>query len=315
MSATLLNNVTAAIGSIARGFASSPVQIGSVVLQGVEVPSELVFAGQQQTVVHKLPGGDRVINTLGADPGPITFSGMLTGPATSSRYQALDAMRVAGSPVSLMAAGQSFQAIVTAFRYTFQQRGAVVPYELTVEIIPQLASAQSTAGTSILSSLIGSDAASAVTSVGNTIASATSYVATLATTAQSIVGNVLPVASLVGAGGALAGIQDDLTAASALSGAGTSLGSSPGSLAAFTTDLQGAGSGLMATIAGSGSSIIGIASAAANGIASDGSSLQEVTAQAGVLAGAVQAGGYLNRSLAGAASTAGQSQPVPTVFS
>ena len=303
MSATLLNNIEAAIGGIARGFASAPVQLGTVTLQGVEVPSELVVSGQQQTVIHKLPGGDRVINSFGADPAPITLAGMFTGPNTASRYQALDAMRIAGAPVQLLAAGLALQAVVTGFRYTIRERGAVVPYELTLEVVPQLASVLSTAGTSVLSGLIGSDAASALTSITSTIGDASAYVAGLTGQATTILGDAVPVASLVGAGGPLAAVSSSLTAASALTGTGASLAGSPAALGGFVTAMQGAGSGLMTTIAGADSSIAGIAGSASNGVCSDAASLQEVTAQAGILAGATQAGGYVNRALAGASST------------
>ncbi len=309
MSATLLNNIEAAIGGIARGFASAPVQIGLVTLTGVEVPSELVVAGQQQTVIHRLPGGDRVINSFGVDPAPITLAGMFTGPDTASRYQALEAMRLAGAPVQLLAAGLALQAVVVGFRYTIRERGAVVPYEITVEIVPQLASALSTAGTSVLSGLIGSDAASALTSVTSTIGDASSYVAGLTAQATAILGDAVPVASLVGAGGPLAAVSSGLTAASALSGAGTGLAGSPAALSGFVTAMQGAGSGLMTTIAGADASITGIGGSAANGVCSDAASLQEVTAQAGVLAGATEAGGFVNRALAGA-STTGVAAPV-----
>ena len=308
MSATL-SNIEAAVGGIARGFASAPVQIGLVTLTGVEVPSALVVAGQQQTVIHRLPGGDRVVNSFGVDPAPITLAGMFTGPDTASRCQALEAMRSAGAPVQLLAVGQAFQAVVVGLSYTIRDRGAVTPFELTVEILPQAANTLPTAGTSVVSGLVGSDAASALSSVTSTIGNASAYVAGLTGQATAILGDVAPVASVVGAGGVLAHLSDNLTAASILSGAGTSLAGSPAALGSFVTAMQGSGSDLMATITGADSSIAGISGNAANGIASDAASLQAVTAQAGVLAGATQAGGFVNRALAGA-STTGVAVPV-----
>ena len=296
MSQTLLG-IETVLGSIGRGFASAPITIGGITLTGAQAPSEFTIGGQQQVVIHKLPGGDRIINAIGNDPNRLTLAGTFFGPNTTTSYQGLASLRQAGTTKTLSIMGQSLLVVIVGFRYTLQQRGAVVPYSIEVEVVPQLASSLSTTGTSALASLIGPDTASAISSVTSTIAGAATYVQNTVGQVQTIAGEALPVASLVGLGGPLAGISDDLTAASALSGSATNLAGVPATLSSFVTDMQSAGSGLMSAIGSAGSSVTGISTNAANGIASDGPSLQDATAQAGVLAGSVQAGAYVNRSL------------------
>ncbi len=314
MSQTLLN-IETAIGGIGRGFASAPVTLGGVTLTGVEVPSTLDIGGRQQIVIHRLPGGDRIINATGNDPNQITLSGMFAGPNTAARYQALSAMRAAGAAVTLSVAGSSLLVVITGFRYVYGQRGIVVGYTIEVEIVPQLASSQPTDGTSALASLIGPNTAAAVMSVTNTIATAATYVQNVAGQVSTAVGEITPVAPIIGLGGPLAGVSNQLTAASALSGSLTSLSSAPASLAGFVTDIQAAGAGLMTTISQAGGSLVGISQAAPNGIALDEPSLQAVVAHAGVLVGAVTTGGLVNQALAGAAQTSGTAYAGPVVHS
>ena len=299
MSQTLLG-IETAIGALGRGANSGPVSIGSVTLTGTEVPSVYRRGGGVQIVTHKLPGGDRVINLFGGDPDRRQLSGLMSGPSAVNRAKLLEGIRDAGQPVTFSAATWSEQVVVVTVSLDYQQRGAVIPFQIEMEVVPQLATSQPTDGTSALSSLIGSDAASALTSLTTGLANAASYVTTTIGQVQNVVGEVTPVASLIGAGGALAGVSDDLTAATALSGSAVNLAGAPSTLSSFVTEMQGAGAGLMSTISSAGGSLTGIASTAANGIASDAPSLQDAAAQAGVLATATQAGGYVNRSLAGA---------------
>ena len=75
--------------------------LGGVVLDGFEVCEAIRFGGAQALAVHKLPGGARVIDTMGPDDGQISWRGILSGSEASNRARALDAMRVAGVAVPL----------------------------------------------------------------------------------------------------------------------------------------------------------------------------------------------------------------------
>ncbi len=75
--------------------------LGDVLLDGFEVSGAIGFGGAQAMAVHKLPGGTRVIDTMGPDDGLITWRGILSGSDARDRARALDAIRVAGAAVPL----------------------------------------------------------------------------------------------------------------------------------------------------------------------------------------------------------------------
>lgn len=73
--------------------------LGGVLLDGFEVSGAIGFGGAQAMAVHKLPGGTRVIDTMGPDDGVISWRGILSGSDARDRARTLDAIRVAGIAV------------------------------------------------------------------------------------------------------------------------------------------------------------------------------------------------------------------------
>ena len=311
MSASLLTNLETAIGSLGR--AGQPITLGGLSLNGYEVPDVLRVGGQQSLVVHKLPGGQRVLQSMGDDPAQLTLSGKFVGPTAATRARQFEAMRKTGQQLTLSAAGISVQAVVASFSYDFQLQGAVVPYQLTVEIVTQVALSSSLSSSS-LSSLVGSDLGSAITSVSATLSSVSAYATNVLGTVSSVTGQITPIANLVGAGGLLAGVQDKLTVASGLTTAGVNLASAPAAAASLVGNLQSAGSSLMSTISSAGGNLVGISAAAPSGsIVSDAPSLAAAMANAGALASAVTTGAYVNRSLDNTALSTGSNPSAPIV--
>jgi hypothetical protein len=66
-----------------------------------EVASDVSFGGAQKLAVHRLIGGTRVIDVMGRDDSEVTWSGIFSGSGAGDRARMLDAMRVAGVPLSL----------------------------------------------------------------------------------------------------------------------------------------------------------------------------------------------------------------------
>lgn len=289
------------LGAIGQGFNTTPVSLGSIAFLGVEVPSEIARTGGQSVVVRKRPGGARTINRLGPDPSQRTLAGMFTGPTALGRSQAMEAMRDAGATVTLAYLGSTEQVVVTSYSARYTERGAIIPFTVMVEVLPVLAAIAT--GTP-LSTSVGAYSNNALTAVVSALASAAVYVAG---GNGSTVGEVATVASV--AAGPLTAMSVDLASAAALTA-----GTMP-PLATFTTTAQQAGADTMSTIAASSGSLLGIAGTAPNGIASDALSLDAVAAHAGILAAAVQAGGYINASLAGVSQQAGTVQALPVVHS
>ncbi len=309
-----LLNLETAIGSLGNT-GTAPVTLGGLLLQGVEVPSRLAVGGDQALAVHKLIGGARVIQAMGPDPAPITLEGMFTGPGALARAQQLTALRDAGKPLRLGFAGVSLMVVIRPASYTYQQQGNVIPFQVTVEVQPTTAAASSTTP-SALSALVGPDIASALTTVSNTVAQASAYAGAVVGQAQAIVGQITPVANLIGAGGLLAGVEDKLTVVGTLASAGTNFAAAPAAAASAITGLQSAGADLTTTLTQAGSNLTGLSAAANPGdLVADIPSLQAAIASAGAASAAATASGFLNRSVLNVQQAAGMTTTPALVHS
>lgn len=300
-----LTNIETAIGSIGRLSASAPVQIGSLVLTGMEVPDRIRDGGQQQVVVHRLPGGGRVLDAIGNDPSRLELEGRFLGPTAFARSQMLKQMRIAGRPVAFSGAGLTLTVKIAEFSCDYQQKGVVIPYRLVLE---QPAQSAVTAGANLssLSSLIGDDAANAISGITDSLNDVATIAGNITGELGSIVGQVAPIANMVGAGGVFAGIQSDLTTANGLSGAAVNLASVPTGAASLVSSLEGAGSGLTTALSQTGSNLEGIS---LNGTAG----LSTLTQNAELHTTAAQSGALVNRAYANTITATDGTQNGPLV--
>lgn len=136
-------NTLTGIAAIASGFAAAAtdtlgVTIGTVTLSGWELPEKMPFGGAQTTVVHKFPGGGRVVDALGRDDRDVAWSGYLRTDDNSdamSRAMMLDAIRVAGNAVSLTWGSYSATVVVSQFLCDYAMQGALLPYSMTCVVV------------------------------------------------------------------------------------------------------------------------------------------------------------------------------------
>ncbi len=80
-----VTGVLGVLGTLATGGA---VSLGPITFTGFEVPSRINFGGSQRLVVHRFPGGARVIDSLGDDPARPEWKGSFTGPLAAARARA-----------------------------------------------------------------------------------------------------------------------------------------------------------------------------------------------------------------------------------
>ena len=241
--------------AIAAGLASQilgpsvTVTIGGITLAGFEVPSKMPFGGAQRVVVHKMPGGGRVVDALGPDDRDISWSGILRsgdggGLPAMTRSGQLDALRQAGRKVTLSWGGTSRLVVVSSFTADYGDQGYLIPYSITCVVVSASAAQQPT----LLSSLAADVGASAL------LSGVSSVVGPALAAAQS----ALPVAAVLTKGSAafvglsaavgqassvsLAAAQADDASLGALSAAGSAAGTPFGGLANLTavTAAQGA---------------------------------------------------------------------------
>jgi len=67
------------------------------------IPEEVPQGGEHHLVVHKLIGGNRVIDAMGPDDADISWSGRFQGPTATPKANALDPLRRAGAQLPLVA--------------------------------------------------------------------------------------------------------------------------------------------------------------------------------------------------------------------
>lgn len=121
---------------------SAPVMLGGFLLQGHEVPNRITVGGAQALAVHKLPGGGRIIDAMGADDGSIAWRAVFVGPDAAQRARVLDVMRKMGAPVTLSFGDYAFTIIIAHYEYGYAARGAVIDYSIKGEIISRQDQAQ-----------------------------------------------------------------------------------------------------------------------------------------------------------------------------
>ena len=88
------------------------VVLGPLVLEGFEVPERISVGGQQLLAVHRLVGGGRVVDALGADEADIRWSGVLAGVDAPERLRVLEGVRRDGAAIGLAWAGFRYTVVV-----------------------------------------------------------------------------------------------------------------------------------------------------------------------------------------------------------
>lgn len=107
------------------------LMLGGIVFDDFSTPAHMPFGGEQAMIVHKLPGGSRVIDTLGPDDMDIHWTGRFFGDSAYETAIALDAMRRSGVTLPLAYAGQAFTVIISDFRADIERLPVDVLYSIT----------------------------------------------------------------------------------------------------------------------------------------------------------------------------------------
>src|SRR6516225_3750884 len=108
--------------------------LGGFVFSGFSPPDLLPLGGHQAMTIHKLPGGARVIDTLGRDDDDISWRGTFFQNDAINVCVQLDAMRKAGSLIPFIAAGQSRQVVISHFLYSIRRYPMWVEYIITLVV-------------------------------------------------------------------------------------------------------------------------------------------------------------------------------------
>lgn len=104
--------------------------LGGIAFDQFSTPSGFGAGGKQHLVIHKLPGGQRVIDTLGPDESDITWHGMFFSNDAYTNVLALDAMRASGQVIPLLFAGQFRSVIIEKFDYNIRRLPVWIEYRI-----------------------------------------------------------------------------------------------------------------------------------------------------------------------------------------
>lgn len=113
------------------------VTLGDVTFENFEVPPQINFGGSQATAVHKLVGGERVIDAMGRDDDNISWTGLFQGSTANFRAAYIDGLRVKGKPLPLTWSQYNFLVIIKEFKPVFI-RYYWLEYSITCEVIQDL---------------------------------------------------------------------------------------------------------------------------------------------------------------------------------
>ena len=102
-----------------------------------EVPDVINFGGAQSLSVHKLPGGSRIIDSMGRDDAPLEWSGVFTGKNALTRARFLDGYRVAGN-IHTLTWGTFIYSVVIREYLPKYERDNHIPYRIVCEVIADL---------------------------------------------------------------------------------------------------------------------------------------------------------------------------------
>jgi hypothetical protein len=213
--------------------------LGGIIFQDFEVPDVIPIGGDQSLVVHKLPGGSRVIDAMGADHRDIAWSGRFRSGNAESRARILDGYRIGGQQFLLQWSTYRYQVIVKSFEAQYQQPFEI-PYSISCVVVTD-ESAPVLTGIPALDELIGSDLGNAL-GLSNSLGVAT--IGTAMTTVQQAISTVstlknAPASSITQIVGTLGAAQQaigaTITASSGSSSAPIAAGGSPSGMASSLT--------------------------------------------------------------------------------
>lgn len=108
--------------------------LGGFIFTDYSIPESVGLGGDQHFVVHKLIGGDRIVDAMGRDDDDITWSGRFQGPDATSKAMALDALRISGAQVPLIVDSQFYTVGIHKFKWLYE-RFYQVQYHITCIVV------------------------------------------------------------------------------------------------------------------------------------------------------------------------------------
>lgn len=198
------------------------LNLGDFQFSGFEIPSQISGLGIAQSLgIHRLVGGDRIIDAMGQDFQPITWAGLLFGGSALGRMNALKALTAAGLPLTLLWHTFNYQVMIREFGAD-ERRQFEIPYHITCEVVSDNTTPITISGALSPDDALDSDlfaAQSRAATIGDstlttlmaTLSTAMAAVTTFTSAPRSVIASVLsPLGAAQGRVVTLIGIQDGI---------------------------------------------------------------------------------------------------------
>jgi hypothetical protein len=173
--------------------------LGDVTFQNYEIPEHIAVRTEHRAVVHRLVGGARVVDMLGADHAPIHWSGWFVGSTALDRALTLKSMHDDGLPLTLSWSEFLYKVVITEFEAEFQ-REYQIPYRISCTVVQDYLNDDGGGAVPGVDELINTDLSTATSLSSNfpslaapmaTLNSAISSVSSFAQAAKSTINGVL----------------------------------------------------------------------------------------------------------------------------
>jgi hypothetical protein len=139
------------------------LKLDSITFQGFEIPEQITLGGAQALVVHKLPGGDKVVQSMGREDDSIPWSGMFLGSDALDRARAVDTLRIQGVAVFFSFMTFNYSVKVKKFTFTVEAFYRVL-YTIELEVIQDFTQQNYSSQQASVTDAIYTDSSSAVVS-------------------------------------------------------------------------------------------------------------------------------------------------------
>jgi hypothetical protein len=130
--------------------------LGGFTFTDYSIPEMVPQGGEHNLVVHKLIGGNRVVDAMGPDDADISWSGRFQGSGATGKAMALDQLRKAGAQLPLVVDSQFYTVAIRKFEWDYQ-RSYQILYKITCVVVSSMGGAIALPTT--LDVLIGADMA------------------------------------------------------------------------------------------------------------------------------------------------------------
>lgn len=125
--------------------------LGPVLFYGMEVPDKIThIGGDHALVVHKLVGGNRVVDAMGRDDADIQWSGRFRASSAEVRAKLVDFLRIQGQALDLTWSIFRYQVIIKSFVAEYTNPNEI-PYTISCTVVQDYTSP-------LLTTLLGIDA-------------------------------------------------------------------------------------------------------------------------------------------------------------